>query len=144
MLPRATAPQPAQLATALAASDALQGGSPHPVRRWLSRYGRVRPAVGRLQEVLTSADALDAGGVVKVPATVRVAQLPYAPGDRWVGEAAPRAGTEPLSLVVVSPSSTTRPARPPRRRCCSAWRRQPPECLGGAPQPRVRAQHDER
>ncbi|MEU0153565.1 hypothetical protein [Micromonospora fulviviridis] len=120
VLPRATAPQPAQLATALAASDALQGGSPHPVRRWLSRYGRVRPAVGRLQEVLTSADALDAGGVVKVPATLRVAQLPYAPGDRWIGEAAPRAGTEPLSLVVVSPGGID-PTRPVQGLVVDEW-----------------------
>ncbi|MFG3705813.1 hypothetical protein ACGF7U_13920 [Micromonospora sp. NPDC047670] len=111
VLTRATAPQPEQLATALAASDALQGGSPHPVRRWLSRYGRVRPAVGRLQEVLTTAQALDAGGVVKLPAAVRVAQLPHAPGDRWVGEAPPRADTEPVSLVVVAPGGidATRP-----------------------------------
>ncbi|MER5333778.1 hypothetical protein [Micromonospora sp. NPDC002717] len=111
VLTAAGAPQPERLAAALAASDALQGGSPHPVRRWLSRYGRVRPAVGRLQEVLTTAQALDAGGVVKLPATVRVAQLPYAPGDRWVGEAPPRANTEPVSLVVVAPGGidATRP-----------------------------------
>ncbi|MEU2613907.1 hypothetical protein ABZ570_20320 [Micromonospora sp. NPDC007271] len=120
VLPRATAPQPAQLATALAASDALQGGSPHPVRRWLSRYGRVRPAVGRLQEVLTTADALDAGGVVRLPATVRVAQLPYAPGDRWVGEAPPKPGTEPLSLVVVAPGGID-PTRPVHGLVVDEW-----------------------
>ncbi|MGN9806507.1 hypothetical protein [Micromonospora sp. L32] len=109
VLTRADAP--AELAAALAASDALQGGSPHPVRRWLSRYARVRPAVGRLQEVLTTADAAGAGGVVRLPATVRVAQLPYAPDDRWVGEAPPRADTEPVSLVVVAPGGldVTRP-----------------------------------
>ncbi|MFG1950361.1 hypothetical protein [Micromonospora sp. NPDC048830] len=120
VLTRATAPQPADLATALAASDALQGGSPHPVRRWLSRYGRVRPAVGRLQEVLTAAEALDAGGVVKLPATVQVAQLPYAEGDRWVGEAAPRAGTEPVSLVVVAPGGLD-PARPVHGLLVDEW-----------------------
>jgi hypothetical protein len=120
VFPRATAPQPAQLATALAASDSLQGGSPHPVRRWLSRYGRVRPAVGRLQEVLTSADALDGGGVVKLPATARVAQLPYTPGDRWVGEAPPRAGTEPLSLVVVAPGGID-PNRPVHGLVVDEW-----------------------
>lgn len=120
VFPKATAPQPVQLAAALAASDALQGGSPHPVRRWLSRYGRVRPAVGRLQEVLTAADALDAGGVVKVPATVRVAQLPYEAGDRWVGEAAPKPGTEPLSLVVVSPGDLD-PNRPVQGVVVDEW-----------------------
>ncbi|SBT44219.1 hypothetical protein [Micromonospora narathiwatensis] len=120
VFPRASAPQPAQLATALAASDALQGGSPHPVRRWLSRYGRVRPAVGRLQEVLTTVDALGAGGVVRLPATVRVAQLPYAPGDRWVGEAPPRAGTEPLSLVVVAPGGID-PTRPVHGLVVDEW-----------------------
>jgi hypothetical protein len=48
---------------------------------------------------------------VKLPAAVRVAQLPYAPGDRWVGEAPPRADTEPVSLVVVAPGGVdaTRP-----------------------------------
>ncbi|SBT40360.1 hypothetical protein [Micromonospora auratinigra] len=120
VLPRALAPQPGQLATALAASDALQGGSPHPVRRWLSRYGRVRPAVGRLQEVLTSADALAAGGVVKLPATIRVAQLPYRPDDRWVGEAAPRSGTEPLSLVVIAPGGID-PTRPVQGLVVDEW-----------------------
>ncbi|MFE9654687.1 hypothetical protein [Micromonospora sp. NPDC006431] len=120
VFPKATAPQPAPLAAALGASDALQGGSPHPVRRWLSRYGRVRPAVGRLQEVLTTADALDAGGVVKVPATVRVAQLPYAPGDRWVGEAPPKANTQPLSLVVVAPGDID-PSRPVQGLVVDEW-----------------------
>ncbi|NBE80004.1 hypothetical protein [Micromonospora rubida] len=102
VLSASRAPDPVALTTALAASDALQGGSPHPVRRWLARYGRVRPAVGRLQEVLTYADALGAGGTVRVPTRVRVAQLPYQAGDRWAGEAAPPPGSQPTSLVLVS------------------------------------------
>ncbi|MFJ6197454.1 hypothetical protein [Micromonospora sp. NPDC092111] len=102
VLSASRAPDPAALATALAASDALQGGSPHPVRRWLARYGRVRPAVARLQEALTHADALDAGGVVRVPSRVRVAQLPFQADDRWVGEAAPKPDSQPTSLVLVS------------------------------------------
>ncbi|MFI0795825.1 hypothetical protein ACH4OY_24545 [Micromonospora rubida] len=101
VLSASRAPDPVALTTALAASDALQGGSPHPVRRWLARYGRVRPAVGRLQEVLTYADALGAGGVVRVPTRVRVAQLPYQAGDRWAGEAAPPPDSQPTSLVLV-------------------------------------------
>ncbi|MEH1014764.1 hypothetical protein V6U90_16835 [Micromonospora sp. CPCC 206060] len=101
VLSQTRAPDPAALATAVAASDSLQGGSPHPVRRWLARYGRVRPAVGRLQEVLTFADALGAGGAVQVPPRIRVAQLPYRPDDRWVGEAAPAADTQPVSLALV-------------------------------------------
>ncbi|MBO4209055.1 hypothetical protein [Micromonospora echinofusca] len=101
VLSQTRAPDPAALGTALAASDSLQGGSPHPVRRWLARYGRVRPAVGRLQEVLTFAEALGAGGAVQAPARIRVAQLPYRPNDRWVGETAPAADTQPVSLVLV-------------------------------------------
>ncbi|MGW0434952.1 hypothetical protein ACWDV4_20730 [Micromonospora sp. NPDC003197] len=101
VLSRTWAPQPAVLSAVLGASDVLQG-SPHAVRHWLARYGRVRPAVGRLQEVLTYAEALDAGGTVKLPLRIRVAQLPYQVGDRWVGNAPPRPETEPLSMVVVS------------------------------------------
>ncbi|MFD2767181.1 hypothetical protein [Micromonospora eburnea] len=96
------APDPVTLAAALAASADLQGGTPHAVRRWLTRYGRVRPAVGRLQEVLAFAEVLDAGGAVRVPARVQVAQLPYQDGDRWVGETAPRPDTRPISLVLAT------------------------------------------
>ncbi|MBM0227712.1 hypothetical protein [Micromonospora sp. ATA51] len=73
-----------------------------------------------MQEVLTSADALGAGGVVQLPPTVRVAQLPYAPGDRWVGEAPPSAGTEPLSLVVVAPGGID-PTRPVQGVVVDEW-----------------------
>lgn len=101
VLPRAWAPRAAELSTALTAWPELHGGSPHSALRWLTRYARVRPALARLQEVLTYADALDSGGVVKLPPTVRVAQLPYTPGDRWVGESRPPNDRETLSLVVV-------------------------------------------
>ncbi|WTW98882.1 hypothetical protein OG216_38540 [Streptomycetaceae bacterium NBC_01309] len=101
ILPRAWAPRAAELSTALTAGPAFRGGGPHPALRWLARYARVRPALARLQEVLTYADALDSGGVVKLPPTVRVAQLPYTPGEHWVGESPPPTDRETLSLVVV-------------------------------------------
>ncbi|MFD1325335.1 hypothetical protein, partial [Micromonospora sonneratiae] len=101
VLSRTWAPDSTRLSAVLAASDALQG-SPHAARHWLARYGRVRPAVGRLQEALTYAAALDAGGAVKLPVRVKVAQLPYQAGDRWVGHAPPRPNTEPVSLVLVT------------------------------------------
>ncbi|MFJ3981204.1 hypothetical protein [Streptomyces fungicidicus] len=100
VLPRAWAPRAAELTGALAASTALQGGSAHAGRRWLARYARVRPALARLQEVLSYAEALEPGGVVKLPLSVRAAQLPYEQGDLWVAEHPPTE-RETLSLLVV-------------------------------------------
>jgi hypothetical protein len=101
VLPRFKAANPTVLAQAFASSGALQGGNPLEVFTWLNRAARVREGAARLLEVQRYADALDSS-----VATLTVAQLPFAAGERWV--ALPLAADKPLqpgrlSLVTCAP-----------------------------------------
>jgi hypothetical protein len=88
-----------ELASALAASTAAQGGDPLEVHTWFARSARVRDGVARLGACLQRAEALGTGARL----TLSVAQLPFASGERWVGlPPAPATSVPPskLSLVV--------------------------------------------
>ncbi len=81
VLPRFTAHDAGELGQAVAASDAVQGGDPGESVRWFRRMTRVRPRVALMGDAFTYADAL--GG--SDPLELTVGQLPFQPGDRWIG-----------------------------------------------------------
>jgi hypothetical protein len=70
-----------EFAAALSASTAVQGGDPLEAQGWLIRSARVRDPAARLLHCLRSAEVLGAGE----RANLAVAQLPHAPGQRWIG-----------------------------------------------------------
>jgi hypothetical protein len=79
---------PDALAASFAASTTLQGGDPLASVTWLQRAAHVREGVSRLEAALMYAEAL--GSPERLD--LRVAQLPHAPGDRWVALPSPVAG----------------------------------------------------
>jgi hypothetical protein len=89
-LPAFRVPNAVEVNDAFAASDTVQGGSPWPAATWLHRAARVREGVARLTRTLTYAEAQWTG----LKANLKVAQLPFAHGDRWLAltlpDAAPR------------------------------------------------------
>ena len=91
VLPRFTPSHATELASAFAASPAVQGGDPLAVVTWHQRAARVSAGVGRFDDVMRYAEAYNTGEVLNL----QVAQLPYQPNDRWIG--LPRAGAAPLS-----------------------------------------------
>ncbi|MDM0117318.1 hypothetical protein QTI66_34955 [Variovorax sp. J22R133] len=100
----------AELKNALAASTATQGGDPLAAHTWFTRSARVRDPVARLGACLRGAEVLNTGEKLNL----RIAQLPFVNGERWVGlPCAPN--TEPpsgkLSLVLQAPA-TLDPALP--------------------------------
>ncbi|MEV6692703.1 hypothetical protein AB0M35_14650 [Micromonospora sp. NPDC051196] len=109
VLPAFTLADPAGLATALAASTDLQGGTPHEVDDWLADVAPVRAGVDRLETVRGYAQAVRPDRYQDL----RVAQLPYTPGDRWLGLrfGAERPAGSRLSVVVDAPA-TVDPAAP--------------------------------
>jgi len=80
-----------EIKNALARSPDVQDGDPLAVVTWFTRASRVRDGVERLEASIRYADAVAAGEQLNL----RVAQLPYRDGDRWVG--LPLAGDRPLS-----------------------------------------------
>jgi hypothetical protein len=110
-LPLASPPSGADLRDALAESPALVAADPLAPADWLRRAGRVRTAVGLLDDILLYANALGTGG----PFDLRVAQLPldaFVRDDgspaarRWV--ALPfldRLGDAPVTSLVVHGSA---------------------------------------
>ncbi|HSJ99499.1 MAG TPA: DUF2934 domain-containing protein, partial [Myxococcota bacterium] len=95
------APRATELCGAAAASRDLQAGDPTAATLWLQRAARVRPAVARLNRALLSAEAAQAAAGL----AFTVAQLPFAPGDRWLAlpfapGAPPERGGGKLSLVI--------------------------------------------
>jgi hypothetical protein len=102
VLPRFTPPAIDQLRAAFDASDALIGPDRQAPDRWLQQLTHVRPALGRLDLARTASQL---AGASRLP--LRIAQLPYQPGDRWLGLPLPDpTATQPavagqLSLVAV-------------------------------------------
>jgi hypothetical protein len=68
----------------LAVSPDLSASGPYAAADWLTRTGRVRPAVSALEDVRMFGAAL---GLADLP--LRVTQTPCAPGDAWVGGVLP-------------------------------------------------------
>jgi hypothetical protein len=90
VLPRFTPSHATELASAFAASPAVQGGDPLAVVTWHQRAARVSAGVGRFDDAMRYAEAYNTGEVLNL----QVAQLPHQPDDRWIG--LPRAGDAPL------------------------------------------------
>ncbi|MEJ8850705.1 hypothetical protein [Variovorax rhizosphaerae] len=93
-----------ELKTALAASTTTQGGDPLAAHTWFTRSARVRDPVARLSACLRGAEVLNTGERLNL----RVAQLPFLNGERWVGlpcapNAEPPSGK--LSLVLQTPAT---------------------------------------
>jgi hypothetical protein len=102
VLPLVRPPNAAQIGSALAASDTLLGGDPLQALSWLQGVGRVRPGASRLGKALDYAAALQRPGALDL----KVAQLPFVAGERWVGLRLPAGKSFPpgkLSLVVHLP-----------------------------------------
>jgi hypothetical protein len=94
----------AELSAALAATTLTQGGDPLAANTWLTRSARVRDPAARLAACLRGAEVLNTGERLGL----RVAQLPFVNGERWVGlPCGP--GAEPpsgkLSLVLQAPAT---------------------------------------
>jgi hypothetical protein len=89
----------AELSAAIASSTQAQGGDPMAAHTWFMRFARVRDTVARLGACLRGAEVLGTGERL----SLRVAQLPFSAGERWVG-LPPASGREPiaskLSLVL--------------------------------------------
>jgi hypothetical protein len=81
LLPRFRAPNDADLSQALAASASVQGGDPFAALTFHQRMARVREAISHFDDLLRYAEAL--GGEASL--TLEVLQLPFHPGDRWIG-----------------------------------------------------------
>jgi hypothetical protein len=71
----------AELGSALAASTQQQGGDAFAVHRWYTQTSRVRDSLARLGSCLRLADVLGTGTRLNL----RIAQLPFAATERWVG-----------------------------------------------------------
>ena len=92
-----------ELGKAFQDSDILLGGDPLQALSWLQGIARVRPSAARLDAALSFAAALSSRSALEL----RVAQLPYEPGERWIGlPLSPGSGFPPgkLSLVAHLPS----------------------------------------
>jgi hypothetical protein len=83
VLPRFTFDSAAatELASALAASTAAQGGDALAVNTWFARSSRVRDPVARMSSCLQRAEVLKTGARLNLS----VAQLPFVADERWVG-----------------------------------------------------------
>lgn len=91
VLPRFTAANALELEKALADSPKIQDNDTLAAATWFQRASRVRDGVSRLDASLRYAEALETGERLNL----RVTQLPYQPGDRWV--ALPLKPGQPLS-----------------------------------------------
>ncbi|QSA98822.1 hypothetical protein [Methylococcus sp. EFPC2] len=101
VLPRLSAANAAELGPSFAASLTLQGGDPLAAVGWFQRLACVRDGAARLGTALTYGEALGSAALA-----LAVGQIPYAPGDRWVGLAVAPGQPFPsgrLSLVAHAP-----------------------------------------
>ena len=99
VLPRFACAAPGELAAALAASTATQGGDPFAAHTWLLRAARIRDGAGRFARCLRGAGVLDWGARLDL----QVAQMPFAASERWIALPPDAGGTIApgrLSLVV--------------------------------------------
>jgi hypothetical protein len=80
VLPRIALANAASLTQTFGASNALQGDDPLAAVTWFQRACYVRAGAERLSAALLYAEALGNGARLDL----RVGQLPYQPGDRWV------------------------------------------------------------
>jgi hypothetical protein len=94
----------ALLATAFAASDALQGGDTGAARAWLRRTAGVRTAGTRLDDAMLFAQAVGTGA----ESDLRVAQIPFVAGQPWAGLPVP----PPLAPTTTFVAHTTEPLDP--------------------------------
>jgi hypothetical protein len=100
----------AELASALAASQAVQGGDGLAANGWFVQHERVREPLARLGACLRGAEVLGAGERLNLS----VAQLPFVANERWVGlppdaGKTPAAGKLSLVLQTTRPINTTQP-----------------------------------
>ena len=110
LLPLVSPPNRQELNRAFQASDTTQDGDPLQVLSWLQGISRVRPPASRLNSALAYAAALGRRSALEL----RVAQLPFHPGERWIALPVPAGQTLPtgrLSLVAHLPQGF-RPAQP--------------------------------
>jgi hypothetical protein len=107
VLPLVRPPNAAGIGKALAASDQLLGGDALEALSWLQGVSRVRPGAARLAGALGYAAALERPSALEL----KVAQLPFVAGERWIG-LEPAAGKPfpPGKLSVVA--HLPRPLRP--------------------------------
>ena len=93
-----------ELKSALAANEQVQAGDPLNVYTWFTRAARVREPIARWSAPLNGAEILGTGESLRL----KVAQLPFAADDRWVG-LPPEDGKDvqagKLSLVVHAAST---------------------------------------
>ena len=103
-MPLFTYDNAAELKSALAANDQVQGGDPLSVYTWFTRAARVRDPLARWSAPLSAAEVLGTGESLRLA----VAQLPFNASDRWVG-LPPEEGKDvlagKLSLVVHADST---------------------------------------
>ena len=100
-MPRFTCAHASELASALEANTQVQDGDPLNVYTWFTRCARVRDSVARWSAPLRGAEVLGTGQSLNL----KVAQLPFDAGDRWVGlpaQAGKEVQTGKLSLIVQS------------------------------------------
>jgi hypothetical protein len=89
----------AELASALAAIPAVQGGDGLAANGWFVQHARVREPLARLGGCLRGAEVLGAGERLNLS----VAQLPFVANERWVGlppDASKTLAASKLSLVL--------------------------------------------
>jgi septal ring factor EnvC (AmiA/AmiB activator) len=108
VLPRIARAEAGELGAAMNDSEARFGGDRLAPLTWLDRMAHVRRAVERLQSVVLYGEALGRG------TELRVAQLPFVAGERWIALSAAEGKPLPagkLSLVVHTPDPLD-PAQP--------------------------------
>jgi hypothetical protein len=79
-LPTMHVPQPEEIERSLQARTTLTGGDDAAPSRYLQQVTRVRENLGRFQKFSVYARALRSA-----PLTLNVVQLPYVPGEQWLG-----------------------------------------------------------
>ncbi len=118
-LPLVRPPNTAELNKAFSGSSALLGGDPLQALSWLQGAARVRPAPSALDAALSFAAALGRPSALEL----RVAQLPFQAGERWVGLPLAPGGSIPpgkISLVAHLPQPF-KPAQPLAGLLVDAW-----------------------
>jgi hypothetical protein len=118
-MPLFTYDNAAELKSALAANEQVQGGDALNVYTWFTRAARVRDPLARWSAPLNGAEVLGTGESLRL----QVAQLPFDAADRWVG-LPPEAGKDvqagKLSLVVHG-ASTLKVDQPLRGLLVDEW-----------------------